>query len=158
MKGFVLLLLPLLAACANSAGPVLPEFGEEQLYAAPESLLIGERVFEFEILLWRDFQPPVPPGGDAMIAAVGLSSRDGLPLPEAMEARYLWVLQHKFRWEVELVDEEHPADSDSLQMRLARGGPRWGPGITVDVFLGVEDGDGRLHLVRALDQWIHRTD
>jgi hypothetical protein len=41
---------------------------------------------------------------------------------------------------------------------VARDGPKWGPGIDVDVIVGVRDGAGAVSLLRAPAQRNKRTD
>src|SRR5438552_2287407 len=41
---------------------------------------------------------------------------------------------------------------------VARDGPKWGPGIAVDVVVRLRDGAGHEVLLQARAQWINRTD
>jgi hypothetical protein len=41
---------------------------------------------------------------------------------------------------------------------VVRGGPKWGPGIKVDVVVELKDAKNQSHLLRASKQDIHRTE
>jgi hypothetical protein len=41
---------------------------------------------------------------------------------------------------------------------VARDGPKWGPGIEVDVVIRLRDAAGRHVLLQAREQLVHRTD
>ncbi|CRK56947.1 hypothetical protein [Alloactinosynnema sp. L-07] len=54
--------------------------------------------------------------------------------------------------------KEHPADVDVPFEVVARNGPEWGPDVSVDVVLQLSDAEGSIHLLRASNQLIVRTD
>jgi hypothetical protein len=77
-----------------------------------------------------------------------------------------WVLHEGDVWEASALEEQdldHPSYQDeSGRSRnrpdspvfrvVARGGPLWGPNVTVDCVVRLSDGAGRSYLLRADDQ------
>ena len=85
------------------------------------------------------------------MAVVRVVAEDELPLPEDLAVGRVWVLSGKEQWSPELSAlPERPAVS------LADG-PKWGPGINVDVGVRLDRGS-ETWLLRAADQPIKRTD
>jgi hypothetical protein len=68
-----------------------------------------------------------------------------------------WVVFEDDVWATE-VEEEFPRDvvAPSYEV-VARGGPKWGPGVFVDVVVRLRH-EGREVLLRAPNQRIDRTD
>lgn len=141
--GLVLLLLCATWGCQT--GPSEEELTE--LRAAPTSIPLEGHPYELSVHLYRDFQPISPVDGKPLSAVVRL--------PEHLadvRVRHLWVL---FGAEVWIADANRvPGTQDWV----ARGGPKWGPGVTVDVVARLRKGSGEQVLVRAADRPIERTD
>ena len=150
-------LVALVAACCGSKcrGRKAADFS-----AVPETLSIdGSRLY-LATYLWRDFQPVTPPDGDSLRANVRLLVAAGEPTPENLAIDRFWVLSGKERWEAVPQGSaplEEPASSSWLLDRTVGGGPKWGPGIAVDVVARITRGDSTW-LVQAKGQPINRTD
>ncbi len=131
-----------------------------RLASAVDTLEIdGVRLF-LETYLWRDFQPVAPPDGESLMANVRLMSKPGERVPDGLAIERWWVVNGRQLWEaVPRADRplEEPASTSWQTDRTATGGPKWGPGVTVDVVALVVRGDSSW-LVRARNQLIHRTD
>jgi hypothetical protein len=56
------------------------------------------------------------------------------------------------------VSDPRPTDEDTACTVGAGDGPKWGPGVKVDVVVRVVDTNGKAFLLRAPNQPIHRTD
>jgi hypothetical protein len=108
--------------------------------------------------MWRDFMPSTTPGGKPLIAVVRLTAPKEDTFPAGIEARYLWVLSHDAIWRAALVLENPNAAPPNAVETIARNGPKWGPGVTVDVVIGVRTPSDSLQLVRIKDAYIIRTD
>ncbi|MFO7674959.1 MAG: hypothetical protein R6X12_01375 [bacterium] len=119
--------------------------------SAPEAALIDGRTLRPRAELWRDFQPVAPPDGQPMMAIAGLVADDDLPLPEDITIDRLWVLNGDEQWA-----PKPAAGADRLTVHAADG-PKWGPGISVDVVLRIARGK-QTWLVRAPGVPIKRTD
>ncbi len=132
----------------------------ETLLSAPEQIQIGSRLYRLETYLWRDFMPSCPPDGQPMIASIRVTAIDQLPFPGTVDADNLWIINGQEVWETEFSDEEIPQDSNRRHqlVKIARDGPKWGPGIYVDVVVKVKDhANFRTYLLRASNQYIGAT-
>ncbi len=150
-------LAALIAACA---GPACRGRRPAGFAAAPETLEIDGARLWLATYLWRDFQPVAPPDGQPLIANVRLMAAGNGPAPEGIAIERFWVINGKQRWEAvpqAVAPLEEPASSSWLTERTVQGGPKWGPGIAVDVVARVVRGDSAW-LVQAKQQPIHRTD
>jgi hypothetical protein len=86
---------------------------------------------------------------------------DGQPLavvvrlPDQMatvRVEHIWVIFGDQLWDADT--EQVPGTQDWV----ARGGPRWGPGVRVDVVARLREAGGREIVIRAPDRLIQRTD
>lgn len=128
------------------------------LQTAPETVLINGNEYTLETYLWRDFMPISPPDGKPLIAVVKVRAPGKTNVASEIKATRLWVVKDKDIWETEFTNEERSAVGDTLE-KVARNGPKWGPGITVDVIVRVIDfKSGDEYLLKASNQSIHRTD
>lgn len=124
-----------------------------QLKSAPETLDLPEQDYHLETYLWRDFMPISPPDGKPLAAVVRLVSTE--PIPDDVKLVYLWVVNGQQVWATRFAEE--PVVSGNTIEAFANGGPKWGPGISVDVVVGVRIGSSELRLVRASEQPIEAT-
>ncbi|MBN1695433.1 hypothetical protein JW879_08540 [candidate division WOR-3 bacterium] len=132
----------------------------EELLDAPEQIEIDDREYILETYLWRDFMPVSPPDGQPLIALIWVTAIDSLAFPSSIDANRLYIVNDEQLWETEFSDEDRPVNpSREHQLeKIARDGPKWGPNIQVEVIVKVVDGENNTYLLRASDQWIHRTD
>lgn len=146
LLSFVLFLL--VAGCGVPGGGPGAAAGVE---AAPLSVEIDGRALRLEVDLWRDFQPVAPPDGQPLMAVARVVAEDGRFLPEDVAVSRVWVLNGREQWAPELSAAAEP------MLAHMTDGPKWGPGISVDVVVRLERG-GESWLLRAADQPIKRTD
>ena len=124
--------------------------------SAPERVEIDGREYRLAAGPWRDFLPVAPPDGEPLIVMVKVSSEDQLPLPADLVVDRVWVLNGKTQWSA----APEPATREPGAARLeaaVRGGPKWGPGIKVDVAVRLKQGS-RTWLLRQAGVTIKRTD
>lgn len=150
-------LLLALTACSSPESPVAPRDPAE-LSAAPTTTAIGGRTLSLETYLWRDFQPSSPPNGKPLVVVARIRSTDGSPIPATVVVTGLWVVNAGEVWTASPREETRRAPNGSMFEVVAREGPKWGPGISVDVVVGLRDGNGEVSLLRAPAQRINRTD
>jgi len=143
---------------SGSVRPVVPTVPLDQLATAPDTLAVAGCDLTLETYLWRDFMPISPPDGKPLIALIRIVEANQIEIPAGIDAVYLWVVNGTDVWPTTFSDESHPETPPHELERVARNGPKWGPQIQVDVIVGVTTGSKDLHLLRAADQWIHRTD
>jgi hypothetical protein len=144
----------LLAAGLLVAGCCLPccrRTPSPEVQSAPEAAVIDGRTFRLAADLWRDFMPIAPPDGQPLVAIARITADDGRPLPGDVTIDRLWVVNGKEQWAPGLADR-----AENLAVHAADG-PKWGPGISVDVVVRLARGDATW-LVRAPDVPIKRTD
>ncbi|HIK27832.1 MAG: hypothetical protein N3E45_11805 [Oscillatoriaceae bacterium SKW80] len=135
---------------------VLPEMNT--LLSAPETVEIKGRQYVLETYLWRDFMPISPPGGKPLIASIRVIAKDEKAFPTTLKVDHLWVVKDTQQvWETDLNGEAKQITANKLET-LARNGPKWMPGTTVDVVIRLIDEDNRSYLLRASQQQIVRTD
>jgi hypothetical protein len=137
--------LLLFTAYGCQAAPTDPPL--HGLRTTPTSAIIGGQPFELQVDLWRDFMPVAPPDGQPLAVVVRLPAH-----LTTVSVEHVWVI---------LGDQLWSADTENVpgtQDWVARGGPKWGPGVRVDVVAQLREADGRASLVRAVDRLIQRTD
>ena len=104
--------------------------------------------------------PVSPPDGKPLIALVRIIAIDLLPFPSTLDANRLWVINGQEVWQTEFSYEERPTDPNRKHQleKIARNGPKWGPGIYVDVVVRIIDYKNKTYLLKASNQYIGRTD
>ncbi|NOY89136.1 MAG: hypothetical protein GXO93_07085 [FCB group bacterium] len=154
---FILLLVIVMSACnkdvSNSDNT---HYDIDSLLAAPTSVNINGRQFELSPYLWRDFMPVSPIDGKPMIALMKIFANDSLPLPSSLTPDSLWIINGKRVWATTFSKKEQRFFEDHLES-IARNGPKWGPGIKVDVVIRLKDNDN-IYYLKATDVTINRTD
>jgi hypothetical protein len=148
-----------MAALGGCASRLTPSLGSLQdLQAAPEKVEINGSEYTLETDLWRDVMPIAPPDGKPLIAIVKVKSPGETAISSKIDATRLWVIKGKEIWETEFTDEERSTVGDTLE-KVGRNGPKWGPGVHVDVVVNVIDlKSGKNYLLRAPNQDIYRTE
>ena len=131
--------------------------GSVAVASAPERVVIDGREYTLAASAWRDFQPVAPPDGQPLIVVAEVSPSDMMPLPSDLAIDRVWVLHGRREWSAV---PEQPGGQEPPATRLevsARNGPKWGPGIKVDVVVRMRRGE-ETWLVRAPGVDIKRTD
>ncbi len=164
---FYKLLIGILGVCiffggckfCKTTGPMIPSIDLNTLLSAPEEVQISNQTFFLETSLWRDFQPVCPPDGEPLIALIWVVTKDSSEFPSSITANRLWVIKDKkWVWETNFSNEQTIPWPYKLE-KVARNGPKWGPGIYVDVVVMIVDkNDNKKYLLRASDQYIYRTE
>ena len=150
----------LASACASDGpvGPLSLVPLTSELHNAPQQTTLAGVTLQLETYLWRDYQPIAPPDGEPLIAVLRVKSVDGASIPAALQADSTWIINGDLVWAT-AVHEERPRGTDPRFVEVvARDGPKWGPGIAVDVVVRLRDGAGHEVLLQARAQWINRTD
>lgn len=126
-----------------------------ELRAAAEKVTLGGMTLSLEAHLWRDFQPLSPPDGKPLNAVLLIRSGHGKPVTSVVNVDAAWVVHGDLVWAISVVERQ---DRGGERGRFAiRGGPKWGPGVTVDVIVRVRDDDGHVALVISRGRLIERT-
>lgn len=142
----------------------------KDLRNTPTMITIDNRSFHLSTYPWRDFMPSILSGdGSPLMVAVKITSDDKQPLPSGLRIHRVWVLYGEQSWEVSDLRSGKPGqdlDKDSWMPcavtpvceATVRGGPRWGPGVYVDVVVRFTDSDGKEHFLQAPNQYVLRAD
>lgn len=117
------------------------------LRGTPTSAIVAGRPFQLSASLWRDFMPVSPPNGQPLAVVIRLPDQ-----LTTVRVERIWVIFGDEVWSA--AAEQVPGTQDWV----AREGPKWGPGVRVDVVARLRDGSDREILVRAPDRMIQRTD
>jgi len=154
------LLWTLASACASDGalGPPALVPITSDLRKAPQQTTLGGVTLQLETYLWRDFQPITPPDGEPLIAVLRVHSIDGASIPAALQADSAWIINGDLAWATAVREERSRGADPSFFEVVGRDGPKWGPGIEVDVVVRLRDGAGRQVLLQARGQLINRTD
>ena len=141
---------------------------------APTEVVLDGRSLSLSAYPWRDFMPSTlpAPDGSPMIVVLKLATADKKPFPSGVRIDRAWVLFGEQMWEVsdlrgQVKGSPHYKDSSEgwtncpdspVCETTARDGPKWGPGVFVDVVVRLTDKEGRHHLLQAPKQYVKRTD
>ena len=136
------------------------DYTPQQLKSAEDTLLIENTKLALDMYLWRDFMPQSPPDGKPLRAAINVIPLGNPFIPDGLEVDKFWILKDEEVWSGPLksVREDLPAQNRVKLEKMAQGGPKWGPDISVTVVVQIVDGKGNRYLLKASDQKIHRTD
>ena len=166
MRGLVAAILAALLAGGCGSDPTGPRsapwdlMGVAQLAAvrgAPENVQIGGVKLRLSTYLWRDFMPVAPLDGEPLRVLLSIVTADSSAFPANLKAEAAWVLNGRLAWAT-AVQESRRVPGEPVLEVFAEGGPKWGPGIAVDVVVRLRDGAGRSWYLKARGQLIQRTD
>jgi hypothetical protein len=143
----------------------------KDLRNAPTMVVVDNRSLHLSTYPWRDFNPGPGwgPDGSPMMVALKVTSADKQPLPSGVRMDRAWVLFGEQSWEVSdlrgrIAGQDHDKDlwincpvSPVCEVTV-RGGPKWGPGVYVDVVVRLTDREGREHFLQAPNQYVLRSD
>jgi hypothetical protein len=142
------------------------------LRKAPTEVVLDGRSLSLSVYLWRDFMPRIHShgkpmiDGEPMIAVLKVATSDKKPFPSGVRLDRAWVLFGEQIWEAsefrEQVKGPHKdswincSDSPVCEV-VARDGPKWGPGVLVDVVVRLIDKEGHHHLLQVPKQCVKAT-
>lgn len=153
---FLSLIAAVLAGCGG-ASPGSPTPLPTDLASAPTRISIAGKTLTLDASLWRDFMPISPPDGKPLGVVLQVRTDDSSPVPAAIRGDMLWVLKGSDTWSAVPREERSRTETSPLYELVARDGPKWGPGISVDVVIRLLDGNGRTYLLRVADRPIQGT-
>ena len=129
--------------------------GSERVIA-PRLVTIDGSPYRVEASLNRDFMPLAPPDGSPLTLGIRVFTVDSSVIPATLTADSAWVYKGSAVWRTAVV-EGHPRNTAYFDVG-AGGGPKWGPGIEVDVVVRLRDAAGHGFLLQAPRQLITRSD
>ena len=143
-----------LSACETHT-PTSPA-GSDQLRSAPTTIVVEAQTLTLRATLWRDFMPISPPDGKPLAAALRVQPSSGTNVPPSLRATAVYVVLGDDMWTAEPLEERSRTETAPAYEFVARGGPKWGPDVNVDVIVRLTDGS-RSWLLRAPEQRISAT-
>ena len=146
----------LLNACVGTS-PTAPTPRQSDLAEAPTRVVLAGKSLALHALLWRDFMPISPPDGKPLVVVLQVRTEDGSEVPAIVRADMAWVLNGADAWSTVPREERSRSETAPVYELVARDGPKWGPGITVDVVIRLRDGGGPESLLRVADRPIQGT-
>lgn len=147
-----------------------PSVPIKDLRNAPAMVVVDNRSLHLSTYPWRDFMPGAwGPDGSPLMVVVKVAGADKQPLPSGVRMDRVWVLYGEQSWEVSdlrgrKAGQDRDTDSwincsDSSVCEITvRGGPKWGPGVYVDVVVRLTDSKGQHYFVQAPNQYVIRSD
>ncbi len=145
----------LIGTCSeNPVAP--PDIDIRSLQAAPETLAVAGKSLMLRCSLWRDFMPISPPDGRPLVVVIAVQTADSTGLPEGLDADAVYVIYEGQVWKAWLNENPDLTPPPYRLEKVGRNGPKWGPGVYVDVVVRLEYG-GKTYLLRASRQRIQKT-
>ena len=126
------------------------------LSSASKTVRIDDRMYTLEVYLWRDFMPGVEPNGTHLLVVLNIIAEGDIAFPANIDAEKMWVINGEEIWNATLENVISFTASNILRKR-ADGGPKWGPGIKVDVIVELFSSSGDKYYLLAKDQYINIT-
>jgi hypothetical protein len=145
-----------LTACGGSS-PAVPSPLPSDLATAPTRVVLAGKTLVLDASLWRDFMPISPPDGKPLTAVLQVRAEDGSPVPTTVSADMAWVLNGADKWSTVPREERSRTEMAPLYELVARDGPKWGPGVNVDVVVRLHDQGGRDSFLRVANRPIRAT-
>ena len=100
--------------------------------------------------------PTIP--GSFLIAALTINTEDCSDFPDRVRANLAWfILDETHIWNTTIVEENSRTPGAKYLRVMARRGPKWGPKVSVDVVIQLENIDGDTVLLQAKRQNINQT-
>lgn len=139
----------------------------KDLRNAPTMIAIDNRTLRLSAYPWRNFEPgSVGVDGTGLMVAFKVTSADKQPLPSGIRLERAWILFGEEVWEVSDLRGGNAQNKDTwikcpnspVCEISVRGGPKWGPGVYVDVVLRLSGNEGKQYLLQAPHQYVLRTD
>ncbi len=139
-----------------SAANEWDDYTESGIYTASEEVNIGNITYYLETYMWRDFMPISPPDGKPLIVIIKIHVIGVLEFPSVINLERLWLIDG-----TEIISalptNEYKVYGNIFEMTF-RGGPKWGPGISIDVVVKLKGINFSFYYLKAINQPIHRTD
>ena len=145
------------ALIACSQKPTAPDPVNPDLSTAPSSVTIDGKALSLSTSLWRDFMPISPPDGKPLVGALTIRTSDGSGVPADVRAESAWVVFGADTWATVPREERSRTETAPAYEVIVREGPKWGPGVEVDVIVRLKTPNGAAYLLSARKQQITGT-
>ena len=92
-----------------------------------------------------------------MIAILRVQTTGGSAFPTGVRVDSAWVVFGQEVWTASVEETAAVQPGSPMGEWVIRNGPKWGPGVNVDVIVELRTSNGSTSLLRAPDQLIQRT-
>ena len=92
-----------------------------------------------------------------MTAVLHVQTTSGSAFPKDVRVDSAWVVFGQEVWTASVEEGAGVQLGGPMGEWVIRNGPKWGPGVNVDVIVGLRTSSGSTSLLRAPDQLIQRT-
>jgi hypothetical protein len=150
-------LMLVLSACSGQTPTAPASVPASALAGAPTQVTVSGKTLTLTTNLWRDFMPISPPEGKPLVAALQIRTGDASHVPSEVTADMVWVIHGDALWSATPREDRTRAETSPVYEVIARDGPKWGPGISVEVVVRLRDAAARSYLLRAPKQMIGGT-
>ncbi|HSE25837.1 MAG TPA: hypothetical protein VLB68_29490 [Pyrinomonadaceae bacterium] len=142
----------------------------KDLRNAPAEIVLNGKSLSLTTYPWRDFMPGTSSGtdGSPLMVVLRVATSDKQAFPSGVRMDRAWVLFGEQIWEAsDFRSQVKPSQEEDgwiicsvtpVCEATIRRGPKWGPGIFVDVVLRLTDKEGQHYLIQAQKQLIQRSD
>jgi len=103
----------------------------DQLRSSPKNVVINSNNLSLDTYLWRDFMPPAEENGSPLMCVIKFIGQTNSVLFNSVSLSKLYVVNHNKIW-ISDTFETHIFHEDNWEV-VIRNGPKWEPGIYVDV-------------------------
>jgi hypothetical protein len=146
-----------------------PSLSIKDLRNAATEVVLDGRSLSLSAYPWRDFMPGTSTAdGSPMMVGLRVATSDKKPFPSGVRADGAWILFGEQMWEISDLRRNVagiPDNKDSSEKWIncpvspvceftVRDGPKWGPGVFVDVVVRLTDKEGRHHLLQVPKQYV----
>ena len=140
--------MKLLRSVVLVAGLALAVCGEagarQDLASAPHQVIIEGRALELEADVWLNLMPPTRE--NPLIVVARLVGQDSIPVDRSLSMPIVWITSGDLIWTGET---ESRSLSTPFLEAVARGGPRWQEGLTLEVVVQIVDSSGTKYLLKT---------
>lgn len=142
-------LILVLAGCSEDfEGMVVSPFNDAQISAISDTVHFEGNHLVIETRVNRDFMPICPPSGNPMTGYIRLRDLNEEPLGFSVSEATLFIISRNKMWVRDLVISG-PYDTRLHQLEMyANKGPKWAPGMVVDVVVWFRDQVGEQHWIK----------
>lgn len=131
-----------------------PDIRLSYLLAAPETTMVNGRAVYLTTQLWRDFMPISPPDGKPLGGVVFITAMDGMVFGNAISSDAVWLVHNQEVWKGWLTNASNGGRTNQLAKSFSDG-PKWKPGVSVDVVVRLNNDQNNVYFLRASKQLIH---
>jgi hypothetical protein len=126
---------------------------------AYDTLFLESGTFILDAYIWRDFQPISPPNGKPMFSINWLINIDSVKIPDNIDLIKQFVINTDSIWISDYLNDVRPNQPIYKIEKYSNGGPKWGPGINVDVVAQIYDSlYDKIYYLKCKNVYVSRTD